>query len=69
MVSLFALNIVKYLFSVIIPIYNSEKFLRQAINSVLNQKKKNTEIILVNDASTDQSLEICNSYKKFYYFI
>ena len=51
------------MFSVIIPIYNTKKHLHQCIKSVLNQKYKDFEIVLVNDCSTDGSLDVCNSYK------
>lgn len=44
------------------PIYNVEKFLCQCINSLLSQTYKNTEIILVNDGSTDDSGKICEFY-------
>lgn len=54
----------KKLISIIIPIYNSEKYIKKCINSVIEQSYKNIEIILVNDGSTDNSLEICKSYKK-----
>lgn len=50
--------------SVIIPVYNTEKYLEQCINSVLNQSYKNFEVILVNDASPDNSLSICVKYQK-----
>lgn len=50
--------------SVIIPIYNSSRHLKQCIRSVLNQTYKNIEIILINDASTDKSKDICLSFKK-----
>ncbi|MBQ6907027.1 MAG: glycosyltransferase, partial [Clostridia bacterium] len=50
--------------SVIIPVYNVEKFLSATINSVVSQTYKNTEIILVNDGSTDKSLEICRKFEK-----
>ena len=56
------------LFSVIIPVYNTRKYLQECINSVLKQKYQNFEIILINDNSTDGSKEICKSYsnsKKF----
>lgn len=48
--------------SVIIPVYNTAKYLKKCIESVLNQTYKDFEIILVNDASTDNSLEICKQY-------
>lgn len=48
--------------SIIIPIYNSSKYLDECINSVIKQSYKNLEIILVNDKSTDDSLSIINSY-------
>ena len=48
--------------SVIIPIYNVEKYLRRCIESVLNQKEISMEIILVDDGSTDTSGDICEDY-------
>lgn len=51
------------LVSVIIPVYNSEKYLQLAIDSILNQTYTNLELILVNDCSTDRSKEICQSNK------
>lgn len=50
--------------SVVIPIYNSENYLESCILSVLNQSYSNVELILVNDGSTDNSLEICKKYEK-----
>ena len=52
------------LISVIVPIYNSEKYLEQCIESIINQKYSNLEIILVNDGSVDGSLKICEKYAK-----
>jgi glycosyltransferase involved in cell wall biosynthesis len=49
-------------FSIIIPIYNASNFLEKCINSVLIQRYPSFELILVNDGSTDSSLEICNSF-------
>ena len=51
------------LISVIVPIYNTEKYLKRCIDSILQQTYKNLEIILIDDGSTDGSLEICNKYK------
>ena len=48
--------------SVIIPVYNTEKYLRQCLDSVVNQTLKDIEIICINDGSTDNSLEILNEY-------
>lgn len=50
-------------FSIIIPIYNTEKYIERCINSVLNQTYDNYEIILINDGSTDNSQEIIKKYK------
>ena len=50
--------------SVIIPIYNAEKYLKECFCSVLNQTEKDIEIICIDDGSTDRSKEIINEFKK-----
>lgn len=50
--------------SVIIPVYNVEKYLEQCLDSVVNQTLKDIEIICVNDGSTDSSLEILQGYAR-----
>lgn len=52
--------------SVIIPVYNVEKYLKQCVDSVLNQKLDNVEIILVDDGSPDACPQICDQYAKKY---
>lgn len=54
----------KPLVSVVMPIYNAEKYLTQAIESILSQTLENFELILINDASTDKTLQIIRKYKK-----
>lgn len=51
------------MFSVVIPLYNKQEFIKRAIDSVLSQSFTNYEIILVDDGSTDRSLDVVNSYK------
>ena len=50
------------LVSIITPNYNSEKFISQTITSVLNQTYQNWEMIIVDDLSTDSSIEIITSF-------
>lgn len=52
------------LVSVIVPVYNAEKYLRKCLDSLINQTLKDIEIILVDDGSIDSSLEICMDYAK-----
>lgn len=50
--------------SIVVPIYNMEKYLPRCLDSILNQSYQNIEILLINDGSTDTSLEICKEYSK-----
>ena len=52
------------LVSIILPFYNSQKFLDATIKSVINQTYKNWELFLINDGSSDNSLEIAVKYLK-----
>lgn len=52
--------------SVIVPVYNVEKYLEKCLKSVVNQTLEDIEIILVNDGSTDGSMKIVNKYVKKY---
>ncbi len=51
------------LISIVVPVYNVEKYLSQCVESILNQTYKNLEIILVDDGSTDKSSIICDDFK------
>ena len=51
------------LVSVIVPTRNSEKTIKKTINSILNQSHKNLEIIVIDDGSGDDTLEILNKFK------
>lgn len=52
--------------SVIIPVYNSEKYLEKCLNSVLNQNYKDLEVIIINDGSPDNSEKIIKDFQKKY---
>ena len=53
-------------FSIIVPVYNVEKYLNKCLESLVNQTYKDYEIIIVNDGSTDKSQNIINNYKEKY---
>lgn len=57
-------SIIDPILTVIIPIYNQEKLLTRCITSVINQSLREIEIILIDDASTDNSLSVCEQWKK-----
>ncbi len=50
-------------YSIIVPVYNSEKYLDDCLKSIFNQTNQDYEIICINDGSTDKSLDILNKYK------
>ncbi|WP_313114934.1 glycosyltransferase family 2 protein [Aequorivita sediminis] len=52
----------QFLVSIIVPVYNTETYLRDCLNSIINQSYSNIEIILINDGSTDASGKICDEY-------
>ena len=56
----------KPLLTVVIPVYNVEKYLKRCIDSILIQEWKNYDILLVDDGSTDNSPQICDDYAKAY---
>ena len=52
------------LFSVIVPVYNAEKYIRECLDSVLNQTFPFFEVVVCNDGSTDSSLSIIREYEQ-----
>lgn len=52
----------KPIISIVVPVYNAEQYLRRCLESIVNQTYTNLDIILINDGSTDLSLEICRQY-------
>ena len=56
------INEENFLISIVIPVYNAEKYLEQCLNSIKNQTYKNFEVILVNDGSIDNSESICKAF-------
>lgn len=57
-------NAIKHLLSIVVPVYNVEKFINKCLTSILEQSFKDFEVILVNDGSTDTSGEICDHFAK-----
>ena len=55
--------------SIMMPVYNLDKYIERSVNSILNQTLKDIELICVNDGSTDNSLEILRDLEKKYDFI
>ena len=51
-------------FSFIIPMYNSESYIVETLNSILNQSYKDWEVILIDDKSTDKTISVCEGYMK-----
>ena len=58
------MNNKKNLISVIVPVYNVERYLSKCIDSLINQTYKNIEVLLIDDGSTDNSGNICDEYQK-----
>ena len=52
------------LVSVIVPVYNAEKFLPTCLDSIINQTYQNLEVIIINDGSTDNSPDIVEQYNE-----
>lgn len=50
--------------SIIVPVYNSEQEIKDCLDSLVEQTEKDLEIIVIDDKSTDHSLEIINTYAK-----
>ena len=52
--------------TIVVPVYNAEKYIAKCLDSILNNTYKNIEVILINDASKDNSQKILNEYQKKY---
>ena len=51
------------LISIIIPVYNAQKYLDRSIQSIINQSYRNLEVLLIDDGSADDSLAVCREYE------
>ena len=58
-----------YKVSVLIPVYNVEKYLSKCLDSIIQQTYKDIEIIIINDGTTDSSLDIANLYALFMFLV
>ena len=56
----------RYIVSIVIPVYNSEKYIRRCLDSIVKQTVKNYKVIIVDDGSTDNSFSICKEYADMY---
>ena len=58
-----------FLFNIIVPVFNAEKYLEKCLNSIIKQTYKNFQVKIIDDCSTDSSYEIastiCSNYKNF----
>ena len=52
------------LISIIVPVYNVEKYIRNCLKSICNQTYHNLEILIVDDGSPDNSIDICEEFKE-----
>lgn len=55
---------IKEMVSIVVPVYNCEKYIGKSVKSILDGTYRNIEVILINDGSTDNSLTVCNQLKK-----